>query len=719
MILFNEDWDKPENRHITVDYTTSNVSWKRTALLLKSMGVKNHLMHLQLHDSTLAGIDPHSPNLTGEQKKRILLECRSNIWYFFREVARIPSSGNVKIQPLCNRAFLSTIWLAVNHITQFLLQIRQTYKSSTLFLLETYILNIATFNVSAMLLTKDDTLRSKSSKEVINFIEALPEYLQFLGKRDIKNSERIVVSLLKNDFTIKVAQSSLKRADLLGRGSTVPVVFIDEGAYIFNLEATLPAILTATVSAREQAKASGSMYFTLIASTAGKLGSKDARFAYDIFNKGLKWTETFLDLKDEATLNEVLNKNAGEYKVMILEYNHRQLGFSDDWLHERIRVSLAKGDGLRNELLNHWTNDNISSALSKEHAKIIDESKVNDFRTTVYKHGYTLRWYITEQELLELIHTGNITIGLDTSDGLGGSSDSISLCLRDSRDAGVIGATDMNETNLTQFAEFLVDILIELPNSILVPERRSSCTAILDHMFTIMTLQQKITRHGMNVVMNPFKRIYNKITDTPSNYTDKITKEAFSKNVSLAFITKHKRAFGYTTSGGGDNSRSLLFGNVFTTALEVSADKVRDKTLANQLLGLSIKNGRIDHEHGGHDDLAIAYLLSMFFLMLANNKEGYGLKGVHLNRVNVISREGESLSKREKDKENSLKDELNFLIKKLRKSRDISQSLRMIARIESIKGQLNPRALTAYNKENLLDDIAVYKKIKKLGLLRG
>jgi hypothetical protein len=52
----------------------------------------------------------------------------------------------------------------------------------------------------------------------------------------------------------------------------------------------------------------------------------------------------------------------------------------------------------------------------------------------------------------------------------------------------------------------------------------------------------------------------------------------------------------------------------------------RDRALILQILGLEIRNGRVDHGEGEHDDLVIAWLLSYWILSLGKNLKHYGIE---------------------------------------------------------------------------------------------
>ena len=76
MILFANDWKKHPSA--IVDLKTRNKSAIRLALLYKEMGIKNYAFPLALHDPSLQGVDPFSPDLTIEQINAIAIETANN-----------------------------------------------------------------------------------------------------------------------------------------------------------------------------------------------------------------------------------------------------------------------------------------------------------------------------------------------------------------------------------------------------------------------------------------------------------------------------------------------------------------------------------------------------------------------------------------------------------------------------------------------------------------
>ena len=77
------------------DISTRNRSFLKTSVDLRKRNVKNNKFMLALHNESLIGVDPHSKNLTNKQKLEIFEECTINIWYYLREVVRIPVDGQI------------------------------------------------------------------------------------------------------------------------------------------------------------------------------------------------------------------------------------------------------------------------------------------------------------------------------------------------------------------------------------------------------------------------------------------------------------------------------------------------------------------------------------------------------------------------------------------------------------------------------------------------
>lgn len=709
MILFKEDWYKPENVGAVIHYDTSNKSALRLAGLIKYMGYENHSFFLALHNPKLAKVDPHSENLTLEEKSMIAHECSINFWYYIREVALVPSpAGNEKIQFNFNRANIALFWLFFCHITTLIIQPRQTGKSLSINELVAYLLNMGTENSDLSYLTKDDKLRIKTSANVREIIDLLPDYLKFINKKDIKNSERVTVRAWNNVLNIYVGRTDKKAADNTGRGMTTPIVIIDEFGYIPNIDITLPVILSASTAAREVAERAGVPYGTIFATTPGKLYDRSGKFAKTIYDGSLRWTEAFYDLKNRTELESVVNKNtvgANKVGAILLEFNHRQLGFTDAWLMRRMQAAMSKGEDAKSDFLNQWIGTGNNSPISKDLIEVIRKSENKNPRTEISPYGYVIRWYLREDEIEKLLQTGFITVGSDTSDAVG--QDGMSLIFRSSVTGEVIGAGDYNETNLTVFSEFVASILVKYSNIILIMERKSSASAIIDNIITIL--------HAQNI--NPFRKMFNWVYNDKERYIGKAD-DLFSKNApDFDLISRYRNKIGFGTSGGGRTSRSNLYGNVFNSSVKYTGNKVRDPLLIHQILGLTIKNGRVDHETGEHDDLVIGWLLAYWFLVSGQNKSLYGLKDNNILQEVINAELLTSGTKEDIDnvkKQEALRHAIDSLVKRLQIEKNDQIGLRILNKIRILEKQIDTKIIKNFNLDNLLKEIKIMKRLERL-----
>jgi len=707
MILYINDWQKHPNA--IIHNKTRNKTWLKTAGLLKYMKIENHAFLLALHNPELELVDPMDPNLDIRTKALIAKECKENPWYYFREIARVPPiAGGEPVQFRSNRANIALLWLYFNHITTYLLQPRQTGKSLTIIELMGYLANTRANSYNIGLLTKDEKLRDKTSRHIRDTIECLVDYMQVLDKRDVKNSEKITVKKLNNNISIMLSGSSKASALNTGRGLSLPTAIIDEFAYIPNIHILLPILLASSGAARDAAKEVGSDYGTIFTTTPGRLNSKEGMFAHNIYKGSLRWSEKFYDLKDTDKLEMVMKKNThgkGKYNVMLLEFNHRQLGFTDEWLIDKMKDALSEGDNAKSDFLLQWIGGSFSSPIDKDIIPILKDSIIKNPRVEISTSGYILNWYVSEQRFINMLTDGYITAGLDTSDAIG--NDDTTLIFKYSRTGEVVATGVFNETNLIMFANFIADILLKYENLVLVPERRSSATTIIDQITLILIAKNK----------NPFKRIFNSIYNDKDKYITQYPSLFMTRAPDLELINKFKGKFGFVTAGQGIFSRSELYGNTFTFMLKYTANLTRDVILVDQLLGLSIKNNRIDHSDGGHDDMVISSLLAMWFLQKANNVELYvnnassALSNLVDNKAMFNNKDIDPKVLREQE---AIKSYITNLLNMLKAENNEIVAFKILNKIKKLESKIDTSILgSTFNLTERLKEIKLFKKLDK------
>lgn len=612
-ILFLDDW----RYHPTaiVDEKTSNHTFLRQAELYKKMGVENYFFHLALLNPNLQGIDPFDLRLPPDIKQAIAIECVENPWYFFRELSRVKPAAGLKGKPLlANRGNIALFWLFLNHIDVGLMQPRQTGKSVSTDCLMIYLLFIAALGTDITLVTKDNNLRIKNVRRLKEMRDYLPEYIYKFHPADGNNLEFIKCSKNKSMYSTAVAQNDVASANNLGRGVTTPIVHFDEPPFTKYIHVTMSALLPATTAAKQDAMAAGLPYGNIFTTTAGKKDTKEGAYIHKLFTGGVEWTEFLFDCKNEQELHNRVDKLSKEKPMVTITLNHRQLGYTDEWLFKTMRENVSYGEDADRDYFNRWTSGGLSSPLTTELNELLRSSQTAPLHVELSDYETTLFWYIPRDHVEEYMRNNNTVLGMDWSECVG--RDNTTLILRDVSTGAVVMTSAFNEVNIQRAMEYIVKLIQRYPKMTIIPERKNTGVVLIDMLLL------KLPALGID----PFRRIYNTIVDNDLMNEDRY---AYAK-ADLArrpdwFYDKVKNCFGFTTTGSGQHSRSSLYRDTLTRAVTVSGAVAKDKQLIDELTGLVIKNGRLDHGSGGNDDCVVAWLLSFWMLTMSKNLSHYGI----------------------------------------------------------------------------------------------
>ena len=644
-ILFHDDWNKYPKA--IVHGSTKNQSFLKIAKLYKEMGVKNHEFPLQLHNRDLLKIDPYNVNITVDEIRLVLKECAENFYYFIREVARVPAVASPVPPPfMASRGNMALYWLFHNHIMQFLFMIRQTGKSVGTEILHTYNANIGCSGTEINIVTQNETSRSKLMARLKAMDEALPFYLRARKSTEPANSEIIQIGALNNSIRCHISNTSEALAYKVGRGFTSPIFHGDEVVYVPNVKIAITSALAAGTTARVLAEKNNQPYGTIFTSTTGKKDTKDGKFVYGLMNEAAPWTEMFLDAKNREHLEEMIlatTRAAGKTKGYIMvtsTFNHRQLGYTDDWLRKTIKDSLQTDDDCRRDFFNEWTSGTLTSPLTNTETETVRNSQEETVYTEISTiNSYTLRWHIPEEDLDSENQKSFWFVGLDPSDASGG--DDIGLTLTDARTGAVVAVGNYNISSIPTLCQFFAEILIRFKNTLMIIERRSSGQTIIDYLLLILP------KHGID----PFVKLYNTAVqkaDTDRETYSEICRPLYARPEGI--YDRYKKLFGFATSASGTTSRSELYGTTLQKLVKFTADRIKDSKLIDQLLGLVKRNGRIDHEIGEHDDLVVAWLLTGWLMFHGRNMSHYGIEHrdiLSMNETNKVVNSVKSVYDRE------------------------------------------------------------------------
>jgi hypothetical protein len=203
-----------------IDSDTKNKSFLTTYFELVKLGIPEEdcTFFLRLYDEDLQGVDPHSPNLTKLQKTKISREIIINPWYFYREVARVPVSGNKKgIRFKLHRGNLALLFCLHNNISTIIELSRQNFKTISSVCFYHYQFDFAT-EASTFLFSNKIFGDSKLNIERLRKIRRLsPSWLISKSKEDLDNLEYISNATRGNRSEAVSTANDLERADKLGK----------------------------------------------------------------------------------------------------------------------------------------------------------------------------------------------------------------------------------------------------------------------------------------------------------------------------------------------------------------------------------------------------------------------------------------------------------------------------------------------------------------------
>lgn len=682
MILFKSDWDYYPTA--VPDYNTTNESFLKYADLLDKMGIDNNLFHLQLLQPQLSGLDIYKD---GEDfdlatKTMVATECRYNLFYFLREVCRIaPVAGLNPVPFIANRGNMSLMWSFCNHIEYMLIQIRQTGKSVSTDALTLWLQLFGMSNSRELLITKDDTLRRENIIRLRKMRGYLPKWLVMDDKTDAANQTLFTYNTRGNRLITAVGQNSEDQALNVGRGCTVPILHNDEGPFTSFIDVTLPAAKASGNAARDEAARNGLPYGTIYTTTAGKIDSRSGGYMYKFYVGGTRFHERFYDFPNVDEVFSVLRSNgkgSGEVKRVLFvgEWDHLQLGYTDEWLSKKLEETGAVGEEADRDFFNKWTSGGLSSPLPPAVLKSILDSERQPVYMDISSTGYVTNWFYSRDVIETIMKTGAVCVGVDTSDAIG--QDDIAIVYTDIYNQRVIGSAYINETSIPKASSHLAKQLVENDKMIVNIEKRSSAMAFIG------TMVAECAKHRIDA----FKKLFNRIVENKHSMPrvwEEIQQTPVSRRTA-EWYEPYLKYFGFNTTG---SSRDYLFSQILTESARRMAPVIHCSTLSSQIRKLVVKNGRIDHSSGNHDDGVFAWLLSNWFYMAGKNLTDYGIDLSRIkSRLDTSGKIMDANEVQELDRQRKVKDQIDEIIEKLKVTRNEHLMDRMISNLKSLEKQL-------------------------------
>lgn len=694
MFLFKSD----EKTHGgCYDYNTSNTSALRMSLMYKKMGIKNHSFLLYLSQPELAKYDPY--NLTDNSRElaqRIAIEVKTNPWYYFRQLVKVQSSGGDDIPFIFNRFNVALIWSYLNSIDTLSCLARQNGKSVTVQTLVSWLFFFVAYKSRFGLVTKDATLVAESVGRLKEIRNSLPQYLIY-NQNDSDNQEGLTYNSLKNEYITFISPADKKAARSLGRGHSFIFLQEDEFNYLRNIRLAHPSISSCLDTAGEQARLHGIPSAKMMTSTWGRLADDSGAYGFDLKRKALRFSERLYDMENHEELIKFVHENS-KNDTLYLDFHWKLLGKDQAWYDRVTR------DKTREEILVDYEGEWLISS----DASILPETLLNKISASVKEPVHyssvgklTMKWYV-DQDIVtsEDYKYRHFIIGCDTADNIG--EDYTTLVMIDPTDCAVVATCRTNITNLFDVVKGIYELLNMFPNSILIAERNKNGALFLDILISMMT------KDGMN----PFNRLYNTFIQEWSGSSRALSDIDLSDG-------RNRSHFGFKTTKAAD-SRDILYSKVIVNMLNFMGHKLYDADIVDEIKTLTIRNGRVDHALGKHDDTTISFLLTGFFVLFGKNLHMYGIRSEEI--LKGVNNQGESVDARAREQQKYILQRINTL-----KSQIVGEDNMMIAQaykreLRHLESLVDPKLMdiTAMNVDQVQQQPSMYTSSVDYGTtLRG
>lgn len=588
-----------------IDSYTDNLSFLRTAKDLSILGIRNYQFMLKLYDPNLLNIDPYSPALTPSDIKRVMVECKRNIWYFMRVVARIPLEGGA-VGPgagsryQLNRGNLASTWCFVNNIDHYQVLPRQIGKTKSAIeeILWTYIFSS---NTKMMLLCKDVGGSKENLRTLKDQRDLLPVYMQCKivlnedGEKKAASGNNMTYLLNPyngNRITTATGGASESQAEKCGRGLTQAIQMFDEVEFTKNIATILDAAGPAYVSAAKNAEANGAPHCRVLLSTPGNLDSEPVISTNDLRRQMIRFSEGFYD-REVSEVKEIISINS-PVNIVYIEYSYKQLGKDEDWFIKTCAAVSNNKTKIRREILLKRIRGSSLSPFEPEDLEEIGTNQKEPIEEIYIQEVYPLYVYEALNKNIPYI------VGVDVAAGRYGDNSAITVL--DPYSVRPVAEFKSNITTTSKLKSFLITLIMTyIPKSILVIENNNMGSSVIDDL--------RLTPISSNLYF-----------DNNKYFIPEATQKMDAKGFAI-LEAKNARTFGLNTN---PKTRETMVNLLFERVKEYKTDFVTRNIIADLNSLIRMPSGKIQAVNGAHDDSIMSYLICLYTLTFGSNLDRYG-----------------------------------------------------------------------------------------------
>lgn len=601
------------------DFGTKNSSFLLTAQELKTLGRKNYYFMLEVKFPNLGvqDIDPHDPNISAEDIGRVVIECKNNPWYFFRECARVPVRGAGKFPLILTRASCAAVWCFMHSIDFMLCQPRQTHKTTWLTSIIEYefIFEFQNVEIPYMHIRQDRCL--ENAEMLRDYICALPQYMNpWYGRTKLPGTKSLKYDEHNTSITIlSQADSEVKAKDKM-RGMTLFACFLDEYEYIPYISSVMEGATPAIISGREIMRKTGGRTCMMYASTPGDLETATGKAAQRMIDRTPPFSEQLYDFTEEELRNYFdgvtqpdENGNPMQITMLYIEFNYIQLRKDEAWLREQYNeaVRLDKMAEYRRGVLlqrfrggsgAYFKQEDIEFIQKNYHEPDFDVFIMKKYHLYVYKHDIIVPDLNSETPYFDM--SIPYLIGIDVATGKGG--DNTAICITHPYTLQVVGELLSPYMGIFDLFRTITIIAKMLPRGVFCLESNYNGADVVD--FVQETQLEHRFYHDPQIELT-------------KNVLDKKVPE-----ITLKHKANNKRHFGTYVSA---KTREAMF-NILKNILKDYRHLINTKYLVKDVCNLVVgKNGKIAADDGEHDDLVMAYLHTVYVLKYGYELNRFGI----------------------------------------------------------------------------------------------
>lgn len=573
------------------DVNTNNKSFLEMAYFLKTQGIKNNKFMLALNDPDLSGVDVYSPNLTAMQKTKIYTECCINWWYFLREVAKVPEQGsNTGVSFQLNVGNMAAAYCCNHNVSHILILPRQVGKTVVEVTFSVWAFYFAATYSKETYLHKAQSGSVDNLKRFKDYKELLPDWLQHIiatsGDKD--NLEEKESKLRHNTIVALSSAANDSAADKLGRGSSTPMVYFDEFAFLERNDIVWAALIPAWATASGVAKRNGSPYGIRITTTPNNLSLPQAQFCYfKIMQRAYRFAYSFYDIPIEE-IDDFVSKNSDNDFVYI-EYTWQECGKSKDWYVAQCRKNPDRTI-IKRELENVWPEASEGSIFTEQQLDLI-KYYVKPAVTDINVNGYQISFF--ENPDLRM----NYILSCDVSGGL--SLDRSVMAIIHPEDFHIVGLFVNARISTDAFYDLIYAVATNyFIHSIINIENNSYGLAILDRLV--------------------------KTTLEPRLYCEYVERQG-EKILESGTVVKQKRKKLVYGTNTNNKSRDLMY-QMLPCIVDDEPEVFISDQFYSEIKNLCRVKNKVEARQGAHDDIIMAYLITRYSIAYGNGfKDRFGI----------------------------------------------------------------------------------------------